>query len=178
MLQLTSGARNLCCPKPDLRTASTLWLGLIQPEQSFSLSSLLLQTRNVIQEVKMYRPTMNLNRAFKEGGEVIEAYTLEGQKEGRKRFEARLKREGYASVEDWEKALRTEPHLDLLFYAMSLEDELAGWKRQAFDPNISPEESFDCMADAFHIIEGIRVIDKIVGGHERLMLRYNPSEEM
>jgi len=129
-------------------------------------------------EVKMYRPTMNLNRAFKEGGEVIEAYTLEGQKEGRKRFEARLKREGYASVEDWEKALRTEPHLDLLFYAMSLEEELAGWKRQAFDPNISPEESFDCMADAFHIIEGIRVIDKIVGGHERFMLRYNPSEEM
>lgn len=73
----------------------------------------------------MYRPTMNLNRAFKEGGEVIEAYTLEGQKEGRKRFEEALKRDGYASVEDWEKALRTEPLLDLLFYAMSLEEELA-----------------------------------------------------
>lgn len=126
----------------------------------------------------MYRPTMNLNRAFKEGGEVIEAYTLEGQKEGRKRFEEALKRDGYTSVEDWEKALRTEPHLDLLFYAMSLEDELAGWSRQAFDPNISPEESFDCMASAYQIGNGIRVIDKIVGGHEPLMLRFNPSEEM
>lgn len=138
-----------------------------------------LQFVNAINKVtKRYKPTMNLNQAFKKGDDVLEAYTLEGQKEGRKRFEARLKREGYASVEDWEKALRAMHQLDLLFYAMSLEDELAGWSRQAFDPNISPEESFDCMASAYQIGNGIRVIDKIVGGHEPLMLRFNPSEEM
>ena len=126
----------------------------------------------------MYRPTMNLNRAFKEGGEVIEAYTLEGQKEGQRCFEEALKRDGYASVEDWEKALRAMLPIDLLFYAMSLEEERDGWSSQAYDPNISPEESFDCMVSAFQIIEGIRVIDKIFGNREPLMLRFNPSEDM
>lgn len=116
-----------------------------------------------------YRPTKNLSQIQDDYIEH-ELFETEAMREAQARFKAGLKKEGYSSVEGMMEALRGEPELDLTFYSLSLQDDLASVNNEAYDPNASPEDSFEATVYSYYIITALTAINKILGGKPTVML--------
>lgn len=118
----------------------------------------------------MFQPTMNLNQAVKGDDADFKAFTDAAHKEAKERFNADLKERGFASEEDWESCLRAEPALDLTFYSLSLQDDLEDSSTKSYDPNASPEESFEETVHSYFTITALTAVNKILGGKPIRML--------
>lgn len=118
----------------------------------------------------MYRPTINLNQAVKGDDADFKVFTDAAQKEAKERFNADLKERGFSSEEDWESCLRAESESNLTFYSLCLQDDLEESSTKSYDPNASPEDSFEHTVSSYFTITALTAVNKILGGKPTVMI--------
>lgn len=109
----------------------------------------------------MFQPAKNFHQTWMNAAECA-VFKQAAMKEAQERFNGLLAEENFESEEQLKETLREYGEVELYERAFLMEQDADDLLERAGDPDISPEESFELLAQSMVLEERMRVYDEVI----------------